>query len=144
MPAEYTGPTVATMVRTHTLAAEIIARHNDPCSVLDNSELRLLRRFVADPSTKDEILHDRGIMVLPDILANGGGVTVSYFEWVQDLQNNFWEEDDVNERLKRKMVRAFAETLEQAKRYRVNMRRGAYAVAIGRVAEATTMRGLYP
>ncbi|MDQ2908915.1 MAG: Glu/Leu/Phe/Val dehydrogenase [Candidatus Eremiobacteraeota bacterium] len=92
----------------------------------------------------DDILYDRGIMVLPDILANAGGVTVSYFEWVQDLQNNFWEEDDINERLRRKMVRAFAETLEAAKRRRVNMRRGAYAVAIERVAEATISRGLYP
>lgn len=92
----------------------------------------------------DDILYDRGIMVLPDILANAGGVTVSYFEWVQDLQNNFWEEDDINERLRRKMVRAFAETLEAAKRHRVNMRRGAYAVAINRVAEATMSRGLYP
>jgi len=92
----------------------------------------------------DDILYDRGIMVLPDILANAGGVTVSYFEWVQDLQNNFWEEDDINERLRRKMVRAFADTLEAAKRHRVNMRRGAYAVAINRVAEATMSRGLYP
>jgi glutamate dehydrogenase (NAD(P)+) len=92
----------------------------------------------------DEILFDRGIMVLPDILANAGGVTVSYFEWVQDLQENFWEEDEINDRLKKKMVRAFKETLEQAKRHKVNMRRGAYCVAIERVAEATTMRGLYP
>lgn len=92
----------------------------------------------------DDILYERGIMVLPDILANAGGVTVSYFEWVQDLQNNFWEEDDINERLRRKMVRAFAETLDAAKRRRVNMRRGAYAVAIDRVAEATMSRGLYP
>ncbi|MBC5800299.1 MAG: Glu/Leu/Phe/Val dehydrogenase [Candidatus Eremiobacteraeota bacterium] len=92
----------------------------------------------------DDILYDRGIMVLPDILANAGGVTVSYFEWVQDLQNNFWEEDEINDRLRRKMVRAFTETLEAAKHHRVNMRRGAYAVAIDRVAEATMSRGLYP
>ncbi len=92
----------------------------------------------------DDVLFDRGIMILPDILANAGGVTVSYFEWVQDLQENFWEEDEINERLRKKMVRAFKETLEQAKRHRVNMRRGAYCVAIERVAEATTMRGLYP
>ncbi len=58
----------------------------------------------------DDILFDRGIMVLPDILANAGGVTVSYFEWVQDLQANFWEEDEINERLKRKMMRAFRDT----------------------------------
>jgi glutamate dehydrogenase (NAD(P)+) len=92
----------------------------------------------------DQILHERGIMVLPDILANAGGVSVSYFEWVQDLQENFWEEDEVNERLRRKMVRAFRETLEQAKKYKTDMRHGAYVVAVGRVAEATKWRGVYP
>ncbi len=92
----------------------------------------------------DEILHKRGIMVLPDILANAGGVTVSYFEWVQDLQESFWEEDQVNERLRRIMVRAFRDTFESARKHNVNMRRGAYAVAVGRVAEATSLRGVYP
>jgi glutamate dehydrogenase (NAD(P)+) len=92
----------------------------------------------------DRILHDRGVMVLPDILANAGGVTVSYFEWVQDLQENFWEEDEVNDRLRRKMTRAFKETYEQAQRHAVDMRSGAYAVAVSRVAEATELRGLYP
>jgi glutamate dehydrogenase (NAD(P)+) len=92
----------------------------------------------------DEILHDRGIMVLPDILANAGGVSVSYFEWVQDLQENFWEEDEINERLKRKMQRAFNEAYEQSQNLRIDMRRGAYAVAVNRVAEATKLRGLYP
>src|SRR5579864_53229 len=71
----------------------------------------------------DRILFDRGVMVLPDILANAGGVTVSYFEWVQDLQENFWEEDEINERLRRKMVRAFKETHEQSKRLNIDMRR---------------------
>ena len=92
----------------------------------------------------DEILFDRGIMVLPDILANAGGVTVSYFEWVQDLQESFWEEDEINERLKRKMTRAFREAHEQAQRHGVSMHKGAYCVAVNRVAEATKLRGLYP
>jgi glutamate dehydrogenase (NAD(P)+) len=92
----------------------------------------------------DDILFDRGIMVLPDILANAGGVTVSYFEWVQDLQANFWEEDEINERLKRKITRAFRETYEQAQRHGASMRKGAYCVAVSRVAEATKLRGLYP
>ena len=92
----------------------------------------------------DAILFERGIMVLPDILANAGGVSVSYFEWVQDLQENFWEEDEINERLKRKMTRAFKETYDHAQRLSVDMRRGAYAVAVARVAEATKLRGLYP
>jgi len=92
----------------------------------------------------DAILFERGIMVLPDILANAGGVTVSYFEWVQDLQENFWEEDEINERLKRKMTRAFKETYEQSQRLNIDMRKGAYVVAVSRVAEATKLRGLYP
>ncbi|HLJ82566.1 MAG TPA: Glu/Leu/Phe/Val dehydrogenase [Candidatus Eremiobacteraceae bacterium] len=92
----------------------------------------------------DSVLFDRGIMVLPDILANAGGVTVSYFEWVQDLQENFWDEEEVNARLKRTMVRAFKATYEKAKQHKINMRRGAYVLAVGRVAEATMLRGVYP
>jgi glutamate dehydrogenase (NAD(P)+) len=92
----------------------------------------------------DEILRDRGIMVLPDVLANAGGVTVSYFEWVQDLQENFWEESEINDSLRKKMVRAFRETYELATKRNVDMRQGAYAVAVARVAEATIVRGLYP
>jgi glutamate dehydrogenase (NAD(P)+) len=92
----------------------------------------------------DRVLFERGIMVLPDILANAGGVAVSYFEWVQDLQETFWEEDEINDRLKRKMTRAFNETYDQAQRLQMDMRRGAYAVAVSRVAEATKLRGLYP
>ncbi len=92
----------------------------------------------------DDILHDRNIMVLPDILANAGGVTVSYFEWVQNLQELFWEEQAVNDRLRRIMERSFRDTLEHARRLKVNMRRGAYAVAVGRVAQATQLRGVYP
>jgi glutamate dehydrogenase (NAD(P)+) len=92
----------------------------------------------------DDILNDRGIMVLPDILANAGGVTVSYFEWVQDLQENFWEENEINDRLRRKMVRAFRDAYEISSKRNVDMRQGAYAAAVARVAEATMVRGLYP
>jgi glutamate dehydrogenase (NAD(P)+) len=118
--------------------------------ITSDNVARIRARIVAEaangPTTPDAdaILFDRGIMVLPDILANAGGVTVSYFEWVQDLQANFWEEAEINERLKHKMVRAFRETHEQAKRHGVSMRQGAYCVAVSRVAEATKLRGLYP
>ena len=92
----------------------------------------------------DDILARKGVFLLPDILANAGGVTVSYFEWVQDLQNFFWDEGDVNQKLETIMKRAFREVHETSLRYRVHMRTAAYILAISRVAEATLVRGLFP
>ncbi|MBV8207311.1 MAG: Glu/Leu/Phe/Val dehydrogenase [Acidobacteria bacterium] len=92
----------------------------------------------------DAILREKGIMVLPDILANAGGVTVSYFEWVQDLQELFWDEDDVNRRLERVMVKAFEDVYRMATIYEVDMRTGAYILAIERVATAMKVRGIWP
>jgi glutamate dehydrogenase (NAD(P)+) len=116
---------------------------------LENAD-RIKARIVAEaangPTTPDAdaVLHERGIMVIPDILANAGGVTVSYFEWVQDLQELFWDEDDVNRRLERVMVKAFTDVHSTAKKYDADMRTGAYILAIDRVATATRVRGIWP
>ena len=111
---------------------------------------RIKARVVAEaangPTTPeaDEILYDNGVFVIPDILCNAGGVTVSYFEWVQDMQSFFWTEDRINDSLKGIMDRAFEDVHAMADRHEVDMRTAAYMVAVARVAEATTLRGLYP
>ena len=92
----------------------------------------------------DEILEDKGVLVLPDVLANAGGVVVSYFEWVQGLQEYFWKEEEVNAKLKEIVAKAFEETWEVHKRRDISMRLAAYGLAVERVAEATMTRGLYP
>ena len=91
-----------------------------------------------------EYLARKGIFVLPDILANAGGVTVSYFEWAQNLQGFSWSEQQVNSQLQTVMQRSFNDVYEIAKRYRTHMRTAAYVLAIGRVADATLVRGLFP
>jgi glutamate dehydrogenase (NAD(P)+) len=92
----------------------------------------------------DEVLADRGVTVVPDILANAGGVTVSYFEWVQDIQAYYWSEDEVNERLRMIMERAYVDVLTVAEEYKVPMRTAATILGVGRVAEAHRTRGLFP
>ena len=91
----------------------------------------------------DEILDKKGVFVVPDILANAGGVTVSYFEWVQDRDGYFWTEETVNQRLEEIMVRSFNHVLEVSQRYNVNMRIAAYTLAIDRVAAVHKLRGMY-
>jgi glutamate dehydrogenase (NAD(P)+) len=91
----------------------------------------------------DEILQRKGIFVIPDILANAGGVTVSYFEWVQDRMGYFWKEDVVNERLQDVMVASFNELVKFAEKHNVDTRTAAYMLAIDRVAYDTRMRGIY-
>jgi glutamate dehydrogenase (NAD(P)+) len=92
----------------------------------------------------DAILEDRGVLVLPDVLANAGGVVVSYFEWVQGLQEYFWREDEVNAKLHDICARAFEEAWLTRERYDTSLRMASYGLAVQRVAEATTTRGLYP
>ncbi len=92
----------------------------------------------------DHILNDRGITIVPDILANAGGVTVSYFEWVQDLQRFFWAENEINDRLESIITRAYRAVREKALQQETSLRMGAYLLAVARVAEATEIRGIYP
>ncbi|MGE0000961.1 MAG: Glu/Leu/Phe/Val dehydrogenase [Fimbriimonadaceae bacterium] len=92
----------------------------------------------------DRILSDKGRMVVPDILANAGGVVTSYFEWVQDLQNFFWSEDEVTERLAKIMRRAFHDVHAVQQRHKTDMRTAAMIIAVQRVADATTRRGIFP
>lgn len=92
----------------------------------------------------DAILADRGVTVVPDILANAGGVVVSYFEWVQGLQAYFWSEEEVNRRLREVMDRAYLETSAYARLRGVRLRLAALSIGIGRVAEAMRVRGLFP
>jgi len=91
----------------------------------------------------NNILQQRGVFVVPDILANSGGVTVSYFEWVQDRYGYFWEESDVNARLEKKMHEAFHDVLQASLKHKVDMRTAAYIVAISRVGTVTQLRGMY-
>lgn len=92
----------------------------------------------------DDILQKKGVFVIPDILCNAGGVTVSYFEWVQDLQSFFWGEDEINERLRQIMVRSFNQVLRVSHEKNIDMRTAAQVLAIHRVAEAVQLRGIYP
>jgi glutamate dehydrogenase (NAD(P)+) len=112
----------------------------------DQIKAKIIAEAGNGPTTPhaDEVLARKGIMVLPDILANAGGVTVSYFEWVQDLQSFFWSEAEVNAKLESVMKRAFLEVHETTRKHRTHMRTGAYCLAVGRVADATLVRGLFP
>lgn len=92
----------------------------------------------------DDILHDKGVLIVPDVLANAGGVTVSYFEWVQDFSSFFWTEDEINQRLTRIMREAFTSVWQLAEDKKVSLRTAAFIIACTRVLQAREMRGLYP
>jgi len=106
---------------------------------------RILAEGANGPTTPeaDYILHKKGVFIIPDILCNAGGVTVSYFEWVQDRMGYFWEEDDVNRRLERIMRRSFQDVLALSVEHQVNMRIAAFMLAIKRVWDAMVLRGVY-
>jgi glutamate dehydrogenase (NAD(P)+) len=132
------------------LECEVLA----PCGleqvITEQNAARIKAKIVCEgangPTTPaaDEILEDKGVLVLPDVLANAGGVVVSYFEWVQGLQEYFWKEDEVNAKLKEIVDKAFDETWHVHESRDLSMRLSAYGLAVERVAEATMTRGLYP
>jgi glutamate dehydrogenase (NAD(P)+) len=109
-------------------------------------QAKIIAEAANGPTTPeaDDILLKRGVLVIPDILANAGGVTVSYFEWVQDLYSFFWETDFVYAHLTKTIRNAFKQVYETSKRHKCDMRTGAMVLAVGRVAEATRIRGLFP
>jgi glutamate dehydrogenase (NAD(P)+) len=120
---------------------QVITREN-----ADQIKAKIVAEGANGPVTPDadEILDERGILILPDVLANAGGVVVSYFEWVQGLQEYFWKEDEVNSKLRDITTRAFNETWRTAEERKTSMRLAAYGLAVRRVADATITRGLYP
>ncbi len=132
------------------LPCEILVPSALEGQILEDNAPRIKARIIVEgangPITTeaDEILRARKVFVVPDILANAGGVTVSYFEWVQDLQSFFWSEEEINERLERIMMRSFREVLAASQERKVDMRTGALVRAVGRVADALVTRGIYP
>jgi len=133
-----------------TLPCDILVPAALECQITDGNAGKLSCRILAEGANgptapeADVILRERGIFVIPDILCNAGGVTVSYFEWVQDLQNYFWTEPQINRRLKQIMTKAFREVYGLVQRHQVDMRTAALMLAVGRVAEGMRKRGLFP
>src|SRR6185437_4965993 len=113
---------------------------------VDQIKAKIVAEAANGPTTPhaDEVLARKGITLLPDILASAGGVTASYFEWVQDLRSFFWPAEEVNSKLESVMRRAFLDVHEMTRKHRTHMRTGAYILAVGRVADATLVRGLFP
>ncbi len=118
--------------------------------ITERNAPRIRARIVAEAANgptspeADDILRQRGVMVIPDILCNAGGVTVSYFEWVQDREEFFWSIDEINARLRRVMVRAFEDVHRTSVEHDIDLRMAAYMLSVSRVAEATLTRGFYP
>jgi glutamate dehydrogenase/leucine dehydrogenase len=107
---------------------------------------KIIAELANGPTTPgaDRVLEDEGVCLIPDILANAGGVTVSYYEWVQDQYSFFWSERQINETLEQTIQTAFKSVYETAEHYKTDLRTGAYILAVGRVAEAHDVRGIFP
>jgi glutamate dehydrogenase (NAD(P)+) len=111
-----------------------------------NVKTKIIAELANGPTTPgaDRVLEDQGVLLIPDILANAGGVTVSYYEWVQDQYSFFWSEDKINKTLEETIQTAFNSVHKTTAQYNTDMRTGAYILAVGRVVEATKVRGIFP
>jgi glutamate dehydrogenase (NAD(P)+) len=145
----YTGGEVISSDELLTIDVDVLLPAALENVITSKNAARIRARIICEgangPTTAgaDAILEEKGIFVIPDILANAGGVTVSYFEWVQDRGGYFWTEDTVNERLGAIMTRSFQDVLTLAKLHKVNMRTAAYMLSINRVATVHKLRGIY-
>jgi glutamate dehydrogenase (NAD(P)+) len=112
----------------------------------DKIQAKIIAEGANGPTTPraDEILNEKGVFVIPDILANAGGVIVSYFEWVQNIQEYFWPEKRISSELHRILSDSFRKVLETSKREKISMKMAAYCQAVDRVVQATKDRGIYP
>lgn len=148
--AGYPDATPVTQQELLTLECDILVPSALENQITEENAAEIKAKIVAEgangPTTAsaDDILHRRGIVVIPDILANAGGVVVSYFEWVQGMQHFFWTKDEVNRQLRRRMVSSFREVFDLARREEVSLRTAAYMIALDRVKRATLLRGLFP
>jgi glutamate dehydrogenase (NAD(P)+) len=148
----YTAPGVESISNEELLASDVdvlipaALEHEIRADNVHTLRARMIVEGANGPTTPeaDEILNDRNIVVVPDVLANAGGVVVSYFEWVQDLQNFFWEEDEVNHKLKRIMVRSFQEVWDMGREHKISLRLAASMLAVRKVADAVQSRGIFP
>jgi glutamate dehydrogenase (NAD(P)+) len=148
----YTAPGVRSITNEELLVSDVdvlipaALEHQIRADNAPHVQARYVVEAANGPTTcqADEILAQCGIIVVPDILANAGGVVASYLEWVQDLQCLFWQECEVNQRLERTMVRSFGEVWRLGQMHREPMRLAAYMMAVERVAEAIQLRGVFP
>jgi glutamate dehydrogenase (NAD(P)+) len=115
-------------------------------AIAGSMKAKLIVEGANGPTTveADEILNKKGVIILPDILSNAGGVVVSYFEWVQNIQELTWEEDQINETLRKIMVRSFGQVADIVKEHKVSFRIAAYMLAIAKLAKAKKIRGIFP
>jgi glutamate dehydrogenase (NAD(P)+) len=146
----FAGADVVSQEEFWTIETDILIPAALEGQITEKNASRIRTKIVVEgangPTTTaaDDILHDKGILVIPDVVANAGGVTVSYFEWVQDFSSFFWTEDEINQRLERVMREAFAAVWQVASEHKVSVRTAAFIVACTRILQAREMRGLYP